>query len=263
MFLLTTRGCFLVVSWRMAQSAVRAARGAMPYFKKRVIRYWCPLGDECGKKNSHLNYAENREAEEQQLAQHLRGQPAHVEAGMDEESIADAVSIANYEDFEKEVYTRSPPRSTKGDRADVKGEKAAGRDTRAIGTGNASDASRRDARRDRDRSIAVFRTVMLKDIKASTSGATRSLLRLMFLDASPNNALVGAAALKRFISDKGAIQSQWFVAQVKDEPTQMMQAFISDWMERLPRDVRKELSYRGYIEHDGDSFDPVSGVAVD
>ena len=40
--------------------------------------------------------------------------------------------------------------------------------------------------------IAVFRTVMLKDIKASTSGATRSLLRHMFLDGSPNFK-VGAA----------------------------------------------------------------------
>ena len=72
--------------------------------------------------------------------------------------------------------------------------------------------------------------------------------------ASTDHALVGGAALERFISDKGAIQSQWFVAQVKDEPTQTMQAFISD-------DVRKELC--GYIEQDGDSFDPVSGVAVD
>ena len=44
-----------------------------------------------------------------------------------------------------------------------------------------------------------------------------------------DDALVGAAALRRFISDKGAIQSQWFVIE---EPTQMMQAFISDWMER-------------------------------
>jgi len=72
--------------------------------------------------------------------------------------------------------------------------------------------------------------------------------------ASTDHALVGAAALELFISDKGAIQSQCFVAQVKDEPTQTMQAFISD-------DVRKELC--GYIEQDGDSFDPVSGVAVD
>jgi hypothetical protein len=55
----------------------------------------------------------------------------------------------------------------------------------------------------------------------------------------------GAAALKRFISDKGAIQSQWFVIE---EPPQMMQAFISDWMER-------ELSYRGCLELDGNWID--------
>jgi hypothetical protein len=64
-----------------------------------------------------------------------------------------------------------------------------------------------------------------------------------------------------FVPDKLALQSQWFMilvslCQVKDEPTQIMQAFISDWMERLPRYVRKELSYRGYLDIHGGSYDP-------
>ena len=63
--------------------------------------------------------------------------------------------------------------------------------------------------------------------------------------ASTDHALVGGAALERFISDKGAIQSQWFVIE---EPPQMMQAFISDWMKR-------ELSYRGCLELDGNWID--------
>jgi hypothetical protein len=83
-----------------------------------------------------------------------------------------------------------------------------------------------------------------------TGAQYKQLLRYMpsrgFSDTDDGaDALVGAAALKRFISDKGAIQSQWFVI---DEPTQVMQAFISDWMER-------ELSYRGCLVLDENWID--------
>jgi hypothetical protein len=99
----------------------------MPWVKKTVIRFWCPLGDECGKKNSYLSDAENREFAEAQLEQHLRSQPAHVAAGHDDSFIMDNITFAQYEVFEKEYYSKSPPRSTKGDKADVKGDKAAGK----------------------------------------------------------------------------------------------------------------------------------------
>jgi hypothetical protein len=69
-----------------------------------------------------------------------------------------------------------------------------------------------------------------------------------------------------FHLDKRALQSQWFgivglVAQVKDEPTQIMQAFISDWLQRLPRHVRQELSHRGSLDKTyGRSYDPGNWV---
>ena len=71
-----------------------------------------------------------------------------------------------------------------------------------------------------------------------------------------------------FFPDHDAIHSQWFVidgtlAQVKNEPVvcYFLRRFISDWMERLPRRVRKELSYHGCLEHDdGVSFDPGNWV---
>jgi hypothetical protein len=64
-----------------------------------------------------------------------------------------------------------------------------------------------------------------------------------------------------FLPNKGRLQSAWFsivgtVAQVRDEPTQLMAAFISDWMKRLPRRVRKGLSHRGCLDIHGGSYDP-------
>jgi hypothetical protein len=107
----------------------------MPWVKKTVIRFWCPLGDECGKKNSYLSDAENREFAEAQLEQHLRSQPAHIAAGHDDQSIIDNITIATYEEYEKEYYSKSPPRSTKGDKGDVKGDKAGGKGRGVIGKG--------------------------------------------------------------------------------------------------------------------------------
>jgi hypothetical protein len=133
----------------------------MPYLKKTVIRFWCPLGDECGKKNSYLNDAENREAAEQQLEQHLRSKPAHIDAGHDEQSIRDAISVATYEEIEKESYTKSPPRSTKGDRDDGRGEKAAGKGSRAIGKGNDSSRERSRSRAKRERLMEDMNTELL------------------------------------------------------------------------------------------------------
>jgi hypothetical protein len=64
-----------------------------------------------------------------------------------------------------------------------------------------------------------------------------------------------------FLPTKGALQAQWFeimgtVAQVRDGPTQIMQEFISDWMQRLLRRVCKELSHRGCLNIDGGKYDP-------
>jgi hypothetical protein len=64
-----------------------------------------------------------------------------------------------------------------------------------------------------------------------------------------------------FVPDKSAIKESWFVIvhslnQVKDEPSQFLQMFISDWMARLPKYVRKELSYQGFLDIYGGTFDP-------
>ncbi len=64
-----------------------------------------------------------------------------------------------------------------------------------------------------------------------------------------------------FVPDKSAIKESWFVIvhslnQVKDEPSQFLQMFISDWMARLPKYVRKELSYQGFLDIYGGTCEP-------
>jgi hypothetical protein len=182
----------------------------MPHFRKTIIRFWCPLGDECGKK-SHLNDAENREAAEQALEQHLRSQPAHVGAGHDEQSIIDAITVAKYEELEKEWYTRSPPRST----TDGKGKKAAGKGSRAIGKGNARDDSRRDARRDRERSrsrshakgqrlIEDMKTELIALKQQMATQKTSTTMQLHSMSGSVPNVHIGGESGMHILTDSAS-----------------------------------------------------------
>jgi hypothetical protein len=117
-------------------SPLHRRREAMPCtVKKQVVRSWCPVGFECGK-TSNLRDAPSREAAEQALRQHLRFNPAHAEAGIDEATIEDFMGIAIYRSLDKNVNSRYSRRPKKGDKDDGQGWKA-------IGKGGGSDASRR------------------------------------------------------------------------------------------------------------------------
>jgi hypothetical protein len=112
------RPCFPALVWALASSsALHRRKGAMPWSQETVVRYWCPLGHECGKENNHFLDVANKEVAEQVLAQHLRSQYFHRAAGRAEESIAEFVSLAHYVRFKQEVYYRSPPRSMRQVRA--------------------------------------------------------------------------------------------------------------------------------------------------
>jgi hypothetical protein len=102
-------------------SPLHRLRGAMPRMvKTNVFLTWCPVSFECGK-TKHLREASSKEAAEQALAEHLRRQPAHVQAGIDEATIEDFVSIASYCRCEKLVMTRSSRRPKIGDKAHGQG----------------------------------------------------------------------------------------------------------------------------------------------
>jgi hypothetical protein len=100
----------------------------MPWGQETVVRFWCPLGEECGKQNRLFNDAANREAAEQHIAQHLRSFPTHRDIGWDEGNIAEFVSNAHYCRFKKEVYFKSPPRSMKGDSGSDASRRGRGRE---------------------------------------------------------------------------------------------------------------------------------------
>jgi hypothetical protein len=124
-------------------SPLHRLSGAMPRMvKTNVFLTWCPVSFECGK-TKHLREASSKEAAEQALAEHLRRQPAHVQAGIDEATIEDFVSIASYCRCEKLVMTRSSRRPKIGDKAHGQGGKAAGKGGKVIGKGLGSDTSRR------------------------------------------------------------------------------------------------------------------------
>jgi hypothetical protein len=87
---------------------------------------------------------------------------------MDEERIADFVSIAGYcrrEMTSTPGLRRVLSRSMKGDKADGKGGKAAGQGGKAIGKGGGSDVSRRDRGREQERSRGRARSLSLSHAK--------------------------------------------------------------------------------------------------
>jgi hypothetical protein len=133
----------------------------MPWAQETVVRCWCPLGDECGKKNKYFSDAENREAAEQQLAHHLRSQPAHVESDLDAGSIADMVSTANYCRFKKDVYFRSPPRSMNVDSGSDASNRGRGRE-HARSRDRARSRSRSRTRRQRAMEDMSFQLQAIK-----------------------------------------------------------------------------------------------------
>jgi hypothetical protein len=133
----------------------------MPYTNTMMCRVWCPLGDECGKKETYLSEVSNRAEAEDVLAQHLRNNPAHAEVGYSDQFIIDAVTTADYEGFERERYSRSPSRST----TDGKGKKVAGKGSKPIGKGIARVDARRDKRHKRVRSRSRSRAKVQKEVE--------------------------------------------------------------------------------------------------
>jgi hypothetical protein len=133
----------------------------MPYTNTMMCRVWCPLGDECGKKETYLSEVANRADAEDVLAQHLRNNPAHAEVGYSDQFIIDAVTTATYEGFERERYSRSPSRST----TDGKGKKVAGKGSKPIGKGIARVDARRDKRHKRVRSRSRSRAKVQKEVE--------------------------------------------------------------------------------------------------
>ncbi len=52
---------------------------AMPTHNIKMYRYYCPLGEECGKNNSYVGDAPSLEEARERLEQHFATQPTHVE----------------------------------------------------------------------------------------------------------------------------------------------------------------------------------------
>ena len=90
------------------------ASSKMPWAKKTCVRFWCPIGEICGKNNSYMGDADTVEDAEARLRQHIETQPDHVSADMSATDIDEAIKAMPIENHEKDYWICSPTAKRKG-----------------------------------------------------------------------------------------------------------------------------------------------------
>ena len=130
----------------------------MPWRKVKTFRYWCPLGEECGKKGSYIGDAPSKEVAEERLKQHFSAQENHQQGIYTMEDYESLLPSAQIEEYEKDVWEASPPPPPKRNNgggaggAGKGGSARGGRGTLAIPTVIGSRERGSSRRRTRSRS---------------------------------------------------------------------------------------------------------------
>ena len=181
----------------------------MPYMKVTKYRYYCPLGEECGRGCSYIGDAPSTEEARSRLVQHLSSQPNHAaNPDLTDEDKQELCRNAHIEEIEKDVWVASPLRG-----GGKKGSKGGGKSSSSQQGRDGRSRSRR-----RDRSPDGSRRRSRSRGRSRSRHSQRSLRVDSVVDVQASeNALALASATNTVTMSRKALDEVLELAQLAEQ----------------------------------------------